>query len=156
MNTELFEKRVINRHNAIDHQRNDYMLYRRSDLSGLAKEAFENGDEHFYCKPSDPADPYSKLIKSEPEYRWFIKNKNGLTEEEYQDICKKPYKKTAFDSQYNWTDDAERFGEEIKKVIEPVIRKGLEEFIPEAVKDIAYTIIDTEIAWYCLDRSDNG
>jgi len=154
--SDLLERRVVNAYKAKDYKRNNFYLYRRNDLSTWSKEAYDRGEEFFYCRPVDPDDPTGALELCEPEYRWFIKDPKGLTEEEYQNIGKKPYKKTAFDSQYRWTDDAERFGEEIKKVIEPVIRKGLEEFIPEAVKDIAYTIIDTEIAWYCFDRSDNG
>lgn len=154
--SNLLERRVVNAYRAKDYKRNNFYLYRRNDLSTWSKEAYDRGEEFFYCRPVNPDDPTGALELCEPEYRWFIKDPKGLTEEEYQNIGKKPYKKTAFDSQYRWTDDAERFGEEIKKVIEPVIRKGLEEFIPEAVKDIAYTIIDTEIAWYCFDRSDNG
>jgi peptidyl-tRNA hydrolase len=43
-------------------------LYKSSGMYKLAVEAFERGEEIFYCKRSNPDDPYSDLVYQEPYY----------------------------------------------------------------------------------------
>ena len=87
---DLFEKRCVNRFRAVDRGfRNKHAdnprphPYLRKDLTAWAIKAFNRGDEFFYCRPVDPADPKGKQELCEPEYRYFIKDKNGLSEEEF-------------------------------------------------------------------------
>jgi peptidyl-tRNA hydrolase len=44
------------------------MLYRRADLWNWAKEAFERGENFFYTKLVNPAEPYGKLELCDPTY----------------------------------------------------------------------------------------
>jgi len=82
---DLFEKRPINACKAIDNNGLP-CLYKRNDLYTWAKEAYERGEKYFYCRPVNPDDPYGKLELCKPEYRWFIKDRNGLTEEQFNKI----------------------------------------------------------------------
>ena len=86
MIADLFEKRIINRYSTIDRRTNKVVLYRRHDLYEWAKEAYAKGEPYFYCRPVNPEDPYGELELCEPEYRWFIKNNDGLTEEEFKQL----------------------------------------------------------------------
>ena len=83
---DLFEKRSINAYKAI-YNNGLPCLYKRNDLCTWAQEAYERGEKYFYCRPVDPDDPYGKFELCEPEYRWFIKDRNGLTEEQFNQIC---------------------------------------------------------------------
>lgn len=65
------------------------MLYRREDLTQWAKEAFECGEEYFYCKPINKRDPYGKLVLYEPEPNYHFRLSRPLTEEEYNNIFTK-------------------------------------------------------------------
>ena len=82
---DLFEKRSINAYKAIDNNGLP-CLYRRNDLCTWAEEAYERGEKYFYCRPVDPDDLYGKFELCEPEYRWFIRDRNGLTEEQFNMI----------------------------------------------------------------------
>lgn len=83
---DLFEKRCINKYDAKSKKDKTVILYRRPDLYEWACEAVERGEDCFYCRPIDPDNPYGKLELCEPEYRWFIKNKNGLSEYEFESL----------------------------------------------------------------------
>ena len=48
--SDLLERRVVNAYRAKDYERNDFYLYRRNDLSTWAKEAYDRGEEFFYCR----------------------------------------------------------------------------------------------------------
>ena len=146
MSPELFKKCVVNRYKAVDERRNDYKLYRRSDFTNWAKEAFENGEEYFYCRPVDPNDPYGEYELCEPEYRWFLKDRNGLSEDQYaKEITKEPKKNALIPGTDEWSEEANKFGDKLSSVIKPIIAEGLKEFTPEAVHYIADTIIDVAI-----------
>ena len=82
---DLFEKRCVNQYHAMD-MRGKTILYRRKDLYDWAKEAASRGEKYFYCRPVDKDDRYGELELCEPEYRWFIKDKNGLPEEIYNKL----------------------------------------------------------------------
>lgn len=145
MISDLFEKRPINSHPAVNNRLGCARLYRRSDLSKLAREAYERGEKLFYCKPENPADPYSKMVASEPEYRWFLKGRRGLTDEEFAQIRKADGKKTVFDEKNGWIKEAEDLGTKISKALEPVISEAMITFTPESVHYIADTMLDLEI-----------
>ncbi len=146
MSPELFKKCVVNRYKAVDERRNDYKLYRRSDFTNWAKEAFENGEEYFYCRPVDPNDPYGEYELCEPEYRWFLKDRNGLSEDQYaKEIAKEPKKNAFVSGNYGWSEEAEKFGNELSNAVKHIIAEGLKEFTPEAVHYIADTIINDRI-----------
>lgn len=81
---DLFEKRCVNRCAARDKKDNRVVFYHRIDLYEWACEAAERDEDFFYCRPVDPNNPYGKLELCEPEYRWFLKNENGLTEDEFR------------------------------------------------------------------------
>lgn len=80
---DLFEKRCINRYPAMNIF-GKVILYQRNDLYNWAKEAASRGDKYFYCRPVDKNYPRGELELCEPEYGWFIKDKNGLSEEAYK------------------------------------------------------------------------
>lgn len=82
---DLFERRCVNAYLAVDHN-NRPMLYRRGDLYHLAKEAYDRGDKYFYACLERPGDLSSKIILSEPEYRWFIKGNDGLSDKDFSAI----------------------------------------------------------------------
>ena len=142
MNSDLFEKVIVNKYKAIDKNRNDFMLYRRSDFTQWAKEAYDRGEEFFYCRPVDPTAPYGKYELCEPEYRWFLKSRSGLTEDQYEDMFSHDKAlKSVFDKSGIWERDADQFGDRISNAIESIIEDGLEEFTPESVHYIALSII---------------
>ena len=146
MISSLFEKRVINQYNAVDYSRNDYMLYRRQDFTNWAKEAFDRGEEYFYCKPVNPDDPTGEYELCEPEYRWFIKDPKGLTEEEYRKLCGG----NVHNKSYEWRDESDELVKKIRYAIYPIVRSALDEFTPEAVHYIASAEIDDEICEYVI------
>lgn len=82
---DLFEKRCINQYHAMDGL-GYVILYKRKDLYNWAKEAASRGEKYFYCRPVNKNDRYGELELCEPEYRWFIKDKNGLPEEIYNKL----------------------------------------------------------------------
>jgi len=82
---DLFEKRCINRYYAMN-KLGKVILYHRNDLYEWAKEAASRGDKYFYCRPVNKNDRYGELELCEPEYGWFIKDKNGLPEEIYNKL----------------------------------------------------------------------
>lgn len=45
-------------------------LYRRNDLSNFAENAREKGEDYFYFRPVDPANPYGPLMLCEPTYHY--------------------------------------------------------------------------------------
>lgn len=61
-----------NKHNAWKNkEQNIPQLYKRKDLDDWAREARENGDDYFYCKPQDLDKPYGNLVKCTPdEYQY--------------------------------------------------------------------------------------
>ena len=61
------------------------MKYRRDDLSQWAKEAYDSGDDFFYCEPVDFDNPNGKLQLCKPRYEYRIRN---LSEEEFNNIFK--------------------------------------------------------------------
>lgn len=88
----LFERRCINSYRVKD-KNNKLILYRRQDLYKWACEAYERGEDYFYCRPVDPNDTYGELELCGPEYRWFLKDKNSLTDEQInliKDIMEQP------------------------------------------------------------------
>lgn len=84
--SKLFIKVCTNAYSAVEVVRGERRarLYRRSDLSMWAKEAFENGENYFYCEPVDPVNQYGKLQKCEPHYEY--KMVRNLTVEEYESL----------------------------------------------------------------------
>lgn len=87
----VFKKVCVNRYPAVEYRVSDGKvtsrpaLYRRSDLSDWAEEAFEKGETSFYAEPVDPANPYGKLRLCEPKYVYELKR--SLTVEEYNALC---------------------------------------------------------------------
>ena len=80
-----FCKVCVNRYSAIDHAHGGGpMLYRRHDLYQWSKEAYERGEECFYCEPADPNDRfgYGKLRLCEPKYTYQLRR--DLTPEEFE------------------------------------------------------------------------
>lgn len=63
----------LHRYSAVDE---DHMglpvarLYKRDDLSQMAKKAFERGESYFYAKPVDENNPYGELILCEPSVQY--------------------------------------------------------------------------------------
>lgn len=57
-------------------------LYKRDDLSRMAKEAFNQGEQYFYAKPADETQPYGDMIPCEPavQYRCELLIDNDLYE----------------------------------------------------------------------------
>ena len=82
---DLFEKRTVNAYEALSWSGRP-IHYARSDFNAWAKEARKRGERYFYCKPADPDNVLSGYVLSEPEYRWFFKFPDGLSEEEYQSL----------------------------------------------------------------------
>lgn len=82
---DLFERKCINAHRAIDRDGRP-VLYRHPALYQWAKDSCEKGEKYFYISYPDPENPY-RIVLGEPEYRWFLKNKDGLTDEEYKELC---------------------------------------------------------------------
>lgn len=60
------------------------MLYRRSDLTEWAQEAFDEGNYCFYCEPVNPDDPNGALRKCEPKYVYKVNAE--LSCEEYEQL----------------------------------------------------------------------
>lgn len=146
--SDLLERRVVNAYKAKDYKRNDFYLYRRNDLSTWSKEAYDRGEEFFYCRPVNPDDPTGALELCEPEYRWFIKDPKGLTEEEYSKLCGG----NVHDKSYSWRDESDELAKKIRQAIYPIVRSALGKFTPEAVHYIADFEIDNEIFEYVIER----
>lgn len=84
---DIFERRCINAHRAIDRNgKPRAVLYRHPDLYQWAKDSYEKGEEYFYVSHPNPENPYY-IVLGEPEYRWFLKSKDGLTDEEFEELC---------------------------------------------------------------------
>lgn len=87
---EFFEKKVINAYASYEVKKTETGLikrpmdYKRPDLHKWAKEAFNRGEDVFYCKPVDPSAPYGKLELSEPVYAYVCKRE--FTEEEFNSL----------------------------------------------------------------------
>ena len=77
-----YDVHISRRFDAVENGK--HMLYRREDLTQLAKEAFERGEKYFYCKPVDEKNPYGPLVLFEPEYKYRLLR--PLTEEEYNNV----------------------------------------------------------------------
>lgn len=61
----------INRYLAYDPEHpGHHASYRRGDLWNWAKEAFERGEDYFYCRPVDPDKPYGTLELCDPNPRY--------------------------------------------------------------------------------------
>ena len=71
--TDKLERKLIDR---------GPMMYRHPDLYKLSKEAYDKGEEFFYCEPKNPNDPYGDLILCEPKYEYELVE--GLTVEEFE------------------------------------------------------------------------
>lgn len=73
----------VNRYPAVDKDRNQPVLYRRSDLYTWAKEAFERGEQYFYARPADPNKPYGAMEPCKPDhiYTCLIGLEKGLYED---------------------------------------------------------------------------
>lgn len=59
-------------------------LYRRTDLTMWAAEAFARGEEYFYAEPVDPKEPYGELKLAKPRYVYTCSR--ALTEEEFETV----------------------------------------------------------------------
>ena len=59
-------------------------LYRRSDLTTWAAEAFSRGENYFCAEPVDPKEPYGKLKLAKPRYVYFCSR--ALSEEEFKAV----------------------------------------------------------------------
>ena len=55
---------------AIDKHTKGVMLYKRNDLSNWAQEAFNRGEDCFYARPVNPANPYGELELCAPDYKF--------------------------------------------------------------------------------------
>ncbi len=86
----IFEKCCINAHPVRVMQsgayKNSLYTYKRPDFCAWAAEAYKRGEQFFFCRPVDPNDPYGEQELCDPEYRYFLKDKNGLSEEEYKQL----------------------------------------------------------------------
>lgn len=78
---KFFVKKCVNQYR-VRGKNDKLILYRRQDLYKWACEAYERGEDYFYCRPVDPNDTYGKLELCGPEYRWFLKDNNGLSDEQ--------------------------------------------------------------------------
>ena len=56
-------------------------LYRRTDLTTWAAEAFSRGENYFCAEPVNPKEPYGKLKLTKPRYVYTCSR--ALTEEEF-------------------------------------------------------------------------
>lgn len=59
-------------------------LYRRTDLTTWAAEAFSRGENYFCAEPVDPKKPYGKLKLAKPRYVYTCSR--ALTEEEFKAV----------------------------------------------------------------------
>lgn len=84
----LFDKCYTNLYHAADpSDQSKPMLYRRTDLTNWAVEAFERGEKYFFCEPVDPNNPYGALQLCEPKYVYKIRR--SLTVEEFENVFRK-------------------------------------------------------------------
>ena len=84
---DYFVKECVNSYKAFDYDIDGNkvpMLYRRDDLYRWSKEAFEKGEDYFYCRPVNPLEPCGRLELCEPEYKYRCPFK--FTEEEFVKI----------------------------------------------------------------------
>lgn len=84
---DLFVKVCINSSPAVDYNEDGKkvpFLYRRDDLSRLAKEAFNEGKSVIYTEPVNPKHPYGPQRRCEPKY--VYKLRSNLTEDQYKEI----------------------------------------------------------------------
>ncbi len=83
----LFRKCCVNQCRAID-SNGETVLYKRQDLCNLSMDAAEKGQKYFYIKkipiPNEPK--WFDIELGEPEYRYFLQSRDGLSEEEYQKL----------------------------------------------------------------------
>ena len=129
--TDLFERRCVNAHPSTDKMRNEPMLYQRHDFSLWAMVAFEKGEPYFYCRPVDPEKPNGKYELCKPEYRWFLRNHDGLSEEEYASLiptekpisCIRCGKRMECESYLTWLQDP--------KLIRPPVVRSCERYREE-------------------------
>ena len=82
---DLFERKCINARPAINRY-GGQVLYRHPDLYQWAKDSYEKGEKYFYISYPNPNNPHH-IVLSKPEYRWFLKNRDGLTDEEFKELC---------------------------------------------------------------------
>lgn len=59
-------------------------LYRRTDLTTWAAEAFSRGENYFCAEPVNPKEPYGKLKLTKPRYVYTCSR--ALTEEEFKAV----------------------------------------------------------------------
>ena len=82
---DLFERKCINAHLAIG-RNGEPVLYRHPDLYQWAKDSCKKGEKYFYISHPNPDNPYH-IVLGEPEYRWFLKSRDGLTDKEFEELC---------------------------------------------------------------------
>lgn len=80
----LLVKRCTTAKRARDPKTGKAMIYGSSDLTRMAKAAYDRGEDYFYCKPADPDRPYGALVECGPEYEYVLLR--PLTEEEYNSL----------------------------------------------------------------------
>lgn len=74
LTTAIQEKTVkfcTNRHEAIDYETGEPILYRRGDLYQWAKEACARGEKYFYCEPVDENNQYGEFRLCEPKFEYM-------------------------------------------------------------------------------------
>lgn len=82
-------KKVTNRFLAVNlyAENRERQRYRHPDLDDMSIEAFDNGENYFYCEPANSKNPNGKQVKCEPKYVYECHIK--LTEEEYEELKNK-------------------------------------------------------------------
>ena len=79
---KCFRKDCVNIYSAEDDGKP--RLYRRTDLTRWAAEAFARGEECFYAEPVDWDEPYGVLKLAKPRYVYTCSR--ALTEEEFEAV----------------------------------------------------------------------
>ena len=79
---KCFRKDCVNVYSA--EENGQPRLYRRTDLTMWAAEAFARGEECFYAEPVDPKKPYGELKLAKPKYMYTCSR--ALSEEEFEAV----------------------------------------------------------------------
>ena len=79
---KCFRKDCVNAYSA--EENGQPRLYRRTDLTMWAAEAFARGEEWLYAEPVDPKEPYGELKLAKPRYVYNCSR--ALTEEEFETV----------------------------------------------------------------------
>lgn len=82
----LFHRKPVNAYQASEWRGGEKIVkwYRHPDLYAMAKEAFEKGEDCFYCVPANKDNPNGHLVSSGPVYRYELHL--NFSEEEFENL----------------------------------------------------------------------